>query len=145
MHMPHRKNWHLLLVLALSLFMVGACAPARASGFVDNGWLHVMTTTGMLADAVRQVGGEMVPVIALMGSGTGLFANPASLRLDERGVGHDSGRVRPCQLDSCGGVDDCAASRDVSTHRQPVGDVGARISHWGVFGRGRLLAGTLAG
>ncbi|MCS6826809.1 MAG: zinc ABC transporter substrate-binding protein [Caldilinea sp.] len=53
-----------LLILALSL---SACAatPTAAS----NGKLTIVTTTGMIADIVRNVGGERVQVTALMGPG----------------------------------------------------------------------------
>lgn len=66
--MPRRRGLFAFSMLVL-LFMLGACAPARASGFVDDGRLRVVTTTGMLADAVRQVGGDAVQVVALMGPG----------------------------------------------------------------------------
>jgi manganese/zinc/iron transport system substrate-binding protein len=51
--------------LALSLAMLGA-APAHAQ--VQRP-LRIVTTTGMIADAARQVGGELVDVKGLMGPG----------------------------------------------------------------------------
>lgn len=49
-------------VLMLSLGVAGA-APARADT------LEVVATTGMIADAARQIGGDLVDVTALMGPG----------------------------------------------------------------------------
>lgn len=47
------------------------CAPAFAAGpaFAQGARLDVVATTGMIADAARQVGGDMVEVTALMGPG----------------------------------------------------------------------------
>lgn len=53
---------HLLTVFAASL-----AAPAAA--IAADGPLNVVATTGMIADAARQVGGDLVSVKALMGPG----------------------------------------------------------------------------
>ncbi|MFD1195018.1 metal ABC transporter solute-binding protein, Zn/Mn family [Seohaeicola saemankumensis] len=53
---------HLLTVFAASLV-----APAAA--IAADGPLNVVATTGMIADAARQVGGDLVSVKALMGPG----------------------------------------------------------------------------
>lgn len=54
-------------LLALLLALVAGCG--RGAGVVDDGRLRVTTTTGMIADIVRNVGKERVAVTALMGSG----------------------------------------------------------------------------
>lgn len=56
----------ILVVLTLSL-LLSACATETGSN--SNGKLNVVTTTGMIADIAKNVGGEYVEVIALMGSG----------------------------------------------------------------------------
>ncbi len=55
-----------LTVLALSLLM-SACA--TETGDDSNGKLNIVTTTGMIADITKNVGGEYVEVTALMGPG----------------------------------------------------------------------------
>ncbi|RJP54607.1 MAG: manganese transporter [Anaerolineaceae bacterium] len=55
-----------LAVLTLSL-LLSACA--TESGSNSNGNLNIVTTTGMIADITKNVGGEYVDVIALMGPG----------------------------------------------------------------------------
>jgi manganese/zinc/iron transport system substrate-binding protein len=55
-----------LAVLTLSL-LLSACATETGSN--SNGKLNVVTTTGMIADIAKNVGGEYVVVTALMGSG----------------------------------------------------------------------------
>jgi manganese/zinc/iron transport system substrate-binding protein len=55
-----------LVVLTLSL-LLSACA--TESGGNSNGKLNIVTTTGMIADIVKNVGGEYVEVISLMGPG----------------------------------------------------------------------------
>ncbi|MCC5788355.1 MAG: zinc ABC transporter substrate-binding protein [Opitutales bacterium] len=61
----------LLLLAALSLGM-SACAPEeQSSGATDReGPFKVITTTGMVADLVRAVGGEHFEVRSLLGEGT---------------------------------------------------------------------------
>jgi manganese/zinc/iron transport system substrate-binding protein len=60
----------LLLVLILSLVAVG-CGPARSGQPEDlsGRTIHIVTTIGMITDIVRNVGGERVEVIGLMGPG----------------------------------------------------------------------------
>jgi manganese/zinc/iron transport system substrate-binding protein len=54
-----------IFVAAISAAMLSLVAPAAAT----EGRLTVVATTGMIADAVREVGGELVEVQALMGPG----------------------------------------------------------------------------
>lgn len=56
----------ILAVLALSL-LLSACA--TETGGNTDGKLNIVTTTGMIADITKNVGGEYVEVIALMGAG----------------------------------------------------------------------------
>jgi manganese/zinc/iron transport system substrate-binding protein len=56
----------LVAILALSVFL-SACATETSSN--SNGKLNIVTTTGMIADITKNVGGEHVEVIALMGPG----------------------------------------------------------------------------
>ncbi|QOG07956.1 zinc ABC transporter substrate-binding protein [Aureimonas sp. OT7] len=51
-------------VLGLVAMLVAAGGPARAAEP-----LHIVATTGMIADAVAQVGGDRVEVVSLMGPG----------------------------------------------------------------------------
>jgi manganese/zinc/iron transport system substrate-binding protein len=55
-----------LLVLALGLF-ISACSTQTAVN--SNGKLNIVTTTGMIADIAKNVGGGHVEVTALMGPG----------------------------------------------------------------------------
>jgi manganese/zinc/iron transport system substrate-binding protein len=55
-----------LVVLTLSL-LLSACATESDGN--SNGKLNIVTTTGMIADIVKNVGGEYVEVISLMGPG----------------------------------------------------------------------------
>lgn len=55
-----------LLVLTLSM-LLSACATGGAGS--SNGKLQVVTTTGMIADIAKNVGGDHVEVTALMGPG----------------------------------------------------------------------------
>ena len=55
-----------LTVLALSL-LLSACA--TETGNDSNGKVNIVTTTGMIADITKNVGGEYVEVTALMGPG----------------------------------------------------------------------------
>lgn len=56
-----------LAVLTLSL-LLSACATETGNSY-SNGKLNVVTTTGMIADIVKNVGGEHVEVTSLMGPG----------------------------------------------------------------------------
>jgi manganese/zinc/iron transport system substrate-binding protein len=55
-----------LVVLTLSL-LLSACA--TKTGGNSNGKLNIVTTTGMIADIAKNVGGEYVEVTSLMGPG----------------------------------------------------------------------------
>lgn len=59
-----------MLVLAAAALLLVACG-GRAQGGAEtaNGRLQVVTTTGQVADLVRNVGGEQVDVTPLMGPG----------------------------------------------------------------------------
>lgn len=69
----HKSTRHLpwlLLALALSLLAAG-CAPAARARDADLSGrpINIVTTTGMVADLARAVGGERVQVRSLMGPG----------------------------------------------------------------------------
>ena len=69
--MTRRKTNQLigwLAALLLAALAATGCAgePARAE---DDGRIHAVTTIGMLADIVRNIGGEQVRVTQLMGAG----------------------------------------------------------------------------
>lgn len=66
----------LFLVLAASL--LAACG-GRAEA-ADDGRIHILTTTGMVGDVARAVGGEHVVVTSLMGAGTDPHLYVASIR-----------------------------------------------------------------
>ncbi len=65
-HAPLRISRRGLLAAAAGAAAV-ACAPVR--GLHAQGLLTVTATTGMIADAARSVGGDLVQVTALMGPG----------------------------------------------------------------------------
>ena len=56
-----------VLVLLAGFLLLGGCAPGPRA--VDDGRLPVVATTGMIADVVRNVGGDHVAVTGLMGPG----------------------------------------------------------------------------
>lgn len=62
------KTWTLLLVALLSFGLMAGCAKTGGGGSA-SGKLKVTATTGMIADVVKNVGGEHVEVVALMGPG----------------------------------------------------------------------------
>jgi len=64
------KNLGLLLLLGL-LGMSVACSPGNgnADGDLADRTIRIVATTGMVADAVKSVGGDRVDVTALMGPG----------------------------------------------------------------------------
>jgi manganese/zinc/iron transport system substrate-binding protein len=59
-----RGGWAAALTMALA---AAGCAPPEPPE--EEGRLHVVTTVGMIADVARNVGGEHVRVVALMGPG----------------------------------------------------------------------------
>jgi manganese/zinc/iron transport system substrate-binding protein len=67
----HRASPYLFL-LACFTVLLAACAPAAAAPLPDeiaNRKINIVATTGMIADVVRNVGGERVQVTGLMGAG----------------------------------------------------------------------------
>jgi manganese/zinc/iron transport system substrate-binding protein len=61
----------ILGILLLSLVLLSACGPAQARAQADFSArpIRAVATTGMVADIVKNVGGERVEVTALMGPG----------------------------------------------------------------------------
>src|SRR5687768_2764531 len=64
--LPRRRMLRVLAALTLAIASAAAVRPASAQAPKK---LDVVATTGMIADAVRQVGGERVTVEALVGPG----------------------------------------------------------------------------
>lgn len=62
---------NILLLLILGTLALSACAPgaSQAAEDLSQRQIRVTTTTGMIADMVRNIGGERVVVTALMGAG----------------------------------------------------------------------------
>jgi manganese/zinc/iron transport system substrate-binding protein len=61
-----------LVVLAAIIIIAGIAVPrllGDSAASIDDGTLHVTTTTGMVGDLVANIGGEYVTVTALMGPG----------------------------------------------------------------------------
>ena len=58
-----------LAVLLLSLSMLFAGGQGEEASSVDGSKLSVVTTTGMIGDAVENIGGDLVSVVSLMGPG----------------------------------------------------------------------------
>ena len=56
-------------LLALLLLLIAACSPSKPSSESGNRKIHVVTTVGMLADAVQNLGADHVEVTGLMGPG----------------------------------------------------------------------------
>jgi manganese/zinc/iron transport system substrate-binding protein len=65
--LPRRRMLRVLAALTLAIASAAAVRPASSAQAPKK--LDVVATTGMIADAVRQVGGERVNVEALMGPG----------------------------------------------------------------------------
>lgn len=63
----HIKHWSLLF-LVLATFALAACSGDTSE--VDDGKLHILTTTGQVGDMARNVGGDLVTVQSMMGAGT---------------------------------------------------------------------------
>ncbi|HXF70127.1 MAG TPA: zinc ABC transporter substrate-binding protein [Thermoflexus sp.] len=65
-----RNGW--ILLLGLGLWGLVACAPAErraAAAELAQRRIRVVTTTTLVADLVRQIGGDRVEVVSLMGPG----------------------------------------------------------------------------
>ncbi len=56
----------IVLILSMGLFMLTGCSINTTS---DNNKLNVVATTTMLTDLVKQIGGEKINVLGLMGTG----------------------------------------------------------------------------
>ena len=67
--LPTSARWQLAGSVGAVALLVAGCAGGGPSA-VGGGPVRVVATTGMIADAVRQVGGDHVQVTALMGPGT---------------------------------------------------------------------------
>lgn len=55
--------------LSALLFLASACAPGPDGGAVDGGLPKVVTTTNLIGDLAREIGGDRVRVESLMGPG----------------------------------------------------------------------------
>lgn len=66
----HRPLPGIVLILLIALLLVlSGCASADPWSGEPDGRIRVLATTGMIADVVRNVGGDRVDVIQLMGAG----------------------------------------------------------------------------
>src|SRR5687768_1424018 len=63
----HRGALLALVLLALSTLIFAACGEVAEKS--SDGSLRIVTTTGMIEDAVRNIAGEKASVEALMGPG----------------------------------------------------------------------------
>lgn len=70
--LPKMAHRQLGIISALCLLAIGlaACGRAGAQAPADDGRLNILTTTGQVADIVRNVGGDLVHVDSMMGAGT---------------------------------------------------------------------------
>ncbi len=80
-----RKRWLVLGALLLAAFVAAACGSDASEN--RNGRLRVVTSLELLADLVRQVGGDRVEVNSLLPSG----ADPHTYELTPRRVGDIAG------------------------------------------------------
>ncbi|MGG3806393.1 metal ABC transporter solute-binding protein, Zn/Mn family [Metabacillus fastidiosus] len=62
------KKWFLLIITCLTISLLAACGNEKSSGN-SEGKIKVTTTTGQIADAVKNIGGDKVEVTSLMGPG----------------------------------------------------------------------------
>ena len=60
-----------ILLFLLSIFVLSGCAPgaSQAADDLSQRQIRVTTTTGMISDLAKNIGGERVTVTALMGAG----------------------------------------------------------------------------
>ncbi|WP_026073520.1 metal ABC transporter solute-binding protein, Zn/Mn family [Robertmurraya massiliosenegalensis] len=58
------------LILVFSAFLLGACANESSNAEQSNEKIIVTTTIGQIADGVKNIGGDKVEVVSLMGPGT---------------------------------------------------------------------------
>jgi manganese/zinc/iron transport system substrate-binding protein len=75
------RSWKWRVALALGLAPLAGCQPAGDD--LGGRALEIVTTTGMIADIVREVGGDRVRVTALMGPGV----DPHLFKASEGDVG----------------------------------------------------------
>ena len=81
-----------LVLILLTSFLLAACktSPGESAGPIGDRKIRVVTTTGMIADVVKNVGGDRVSVEALMGPGVDPHLYKASegdvIRLQEADV-----------------------------------------------------------
>jgi manganese/zinc/iron transport system substrate-binding protein len=81
-----------LVLILLTSFLLAACktSPGESAGPIGDRTIRVVTTTGMIADVVKNVGGDRVSVEALMGPGVDPHLYKASegdvIRLQEADV-----------------------------------------------------------
>lgn len=65
------RRWIMtMLFLGMAAMAISACGQSNDEGAAAGGKLNITATTGMIADVVREVGGEHVNVTGLMGPGT---------------------------------------------------------------------------
>lgn len=70
------KGWRrkmkkmMCLILVFSAFLLGACANESSNAEQSNEKIIVTTTIGQIADGVKNIGGDKVEVVSLMGPGT---------------------------------------------------------------------------
>lgn len=63
------RTSYLILIILTSLFFLAACTSNQGKPVDGKGRLCIVTTTGMIKDAVENVAGDQAEVIALMGPG----------------------------------------------------------------------------
>ncbi|QMV40908.1 metal ABC transporter solute-binding protein, Zn/Mn family [Cohnella cholangitidis] len=63
-----KRLFWVIAFLTAAMFVLSGCGSGQKT-FKDEGKLHVTATIGMISDVVREVGGDRVEVIGLMGPG----------------------------------------------------------------------------
>lgn len=66
---PFSHHFGLSLLLVAALLLLAACSPSGQATAGTDGKVQVVTTIGMITDVARNVGGEHVEVVGLMGAG----------------------------------------------------------------------------
>ena len=66
---PFSHHFGLSLLLVAALLLLAACSPSGQAAAGADGKVQVVTTIGMITDVARNVGGEHVEVVGLMGAG----------------------------------------------------------------------------
>ena len=62
-------NYLQLILIAISSVLFWGACNSKSKGEASNGKLKIVTTTGMIKDAVEHVVGDKADVIAFMGPG----------------------------------------------------------------------------